>query len=123
MPHTPELSSTAQTPPHSASSRSTSRHHLAFSLALAGTFFPLAHASVFITHPYAGISCRGGSACSLTWVDDGEAPLLAAIGACDFGLYQGADTLVQQLVTGLDVSRTRELSFIPDPNAGPDSDS
>ncbi|KAI5118908.1 hypothetical protein M0805_004684 [Coniferiporia weirii] len=94
-----------------------------FSLALVATLLPLSRASLFITHPYAGITCHGGSACSLTWADDGNAPLLSAIGVCDIALYQGTDTIVQQLAAGIDVSQTHELPFTPDADAGPNSDS
>ncbi|OCB92094.1 hypothetical protein A7U60_g576 [Sanghuangporus baumii] len=108
------------------------------------SFLPTVLSSVFITHPYQDITCSGGSECTVTWADDGRTPLLADIGPSDFALYQGTNTLVQQLAagldvsqtrvltfitlvqqlaTGLDVSQTRVLTFIPNRNAGPNANS
>ena len=86
---------------------------------------------VQITYPYQGITCSGGSECTVTWADDGLSPLLASVGPSDFALYQGTNvipapsvtqghsysyfrsqTLVQRLAAGLDVSQTRVLTFI-----------
>ncbi|KAL5513534.1 hypothetical protein ACEPAH_3933 [Sanghuangporus vaninii] len=87
------------------------------------SFLPTVLSSVFITHPYQGITCSGGSECTVTWADDGRTPLLADIGPSDFALYQGTNTLVQQLAAGLDVSQTRVLTFVPNKNAGPNANS
>ncbi|KAH8112270.1 hypothetical protein DFH11DRAFT_517081 [Phellopilus nigrolimitatus] len=92
-------------------------------LALLLALLPLARASVFVTHPYAGITCHAGAACVVSWADDGQAPLLAAVGAADIALYEGVDTLVQQIAAGLDVSQANDISFTPSANAGPNSDS
>ncbi|KAL5531086.1 hypothetical protein ACEPAG_3962 [Sanghuangporus baumii] len=87
------------------------------------SFLSTVLASIFITHPYQGISCSGGSECTVTWADDGRTPLLADIGPSDFALYQGTNTLVQQLAAGLDVSQTRVLTFTPNIDAGPNANS
>ncbi|PAV19843.1 hypothetical protein PNOK_0477700 [Pyrrhoderma noxium] len=92
--------------------------HIVFLLSL----LHIAYASVFITHPYSGITCSGGSSCTVTWLDDGTAPLLSDVGLSDIALYQGTDTLVQQLASSVDVSSSHELNFIPNPEAGPNSD-
>jgi len=90
-------------------------------------FFGLLHlvtGSVFITHPYGGITCEGQHNCTVTWADDGQAPLLNAIGPCDFGLYEGSqNTLVQQIALGLDVLQVRALTFMVDSMTGPNSNS
>ncbi|KLO15499.1 hypothetical protein SCHPADRAFT_258368 [Schizopora paradoxa] len=86
--------------------------------------FHLVSGSVFITHPFGGITCEGGQNCTVTWADDGQAPLLNAIGPCDFGLYEGSEnTLIQEIALGLDVSEVRALTFTVDSKTGPNSNS
>lgn len=39
--------------------------------------------------PLATTSCRAAHPCTVEWLDDGAAPLLAAIGVATVGLYTG----------------------------------
>ena len=54
---------------------------------------------VQITYPYQGITCSGGSECTVTWADDGLSPLLASVGPSDFALYQGTNVIPAPSVT------------------------
>ncbi|KXN93287.1 hypothetical protein AN958_00211, partial [Leucoagaricus sp. SymC.cos] len=52
--------------------------------------------------------------------DDGQSPLLSAIGVCSVGLYTGKQQLVQTIAP-VDVSQSHSLTFTPNAAAGPDS--
>jgi len=83
--------------------------------------FALVDAALFILEPFQNSICSGGQPCVVTWVDDGQQPLLQAIGISTVALY----TLTQQLVqtiTPVDVALASELTFTPLPGAGADSD-
>ncbi|KAG6850609.1 hypothetical protein C0991_010244, partial [Blastosporella zonata] len=75
-----------------------------------------------ILQPEAHSTCHGGQACTIEWLDDGTRPLLAAAGLSTFGLYT-ADLQLVQAIPPTDVSKTRSISFKPNPAAGPNSDS
>ncbi|KAI0922864.1 hypothetical protein AcW1_002586 [Taiwanofungus camphoratus] len=79
-------------------------------------------ATIYVTQPKTGSTCYGGQPCTVSWLDDGEQPLLNEIGPCFVGLYDGNDVLVQQIEPA-DVSAVHSLQFTPDPNAGPNSGS
>ncbi|KAJ7600514.1 hypothetical protein C8J56DRAFT_1038158 [Mycena floridula] len=55
------------------------------------------------------------------WLDDGQRPLLSAVGVSYVGLYTGKQKLVQT-ITPVDVSASLSLTFVPNPEAGPNSD-
>ncbi|KZT64438.1 hypothetical protein DAEQUDRAFT_732675 [Daedalea quercina L-15889] len=79
-------------------------------------------ASIYVNNPTSTGTCYGGQACTVTWLDDGQTPLLSDIGACYVGLYNGNGDLVQQ-IEPVNVASVHSLTFIPDPIAGPDSSS
>ncbi|KIL55987.1 hypothetical protein M378DRAFT_173094 [Amanita muscaria Koide BX008] len=89
-------------------------------LALASAL--VANAAIYVTEPSAGSSCHGGQTCSISWLDDGQAPLLSSIGVTRVALYTGELQLVQTLQP-VDVSSAHTLTFTPDPKAGPNSGS
>ncbi len=39
--------------------------------------------------PASGSTCHGGEECTVQWLDNGAAPLLASFGVCSVGLYTG----------------------------------
>ncbi|KAH8101680.1 hypothetical protein BXZ70DRAFT_1063742 [Cristinia sonorae] len=82
----------------------------------------LVQATIYVTSPREGSSCTGGSRCSIQWLDNGVAPFLSDIGPCRVGLYNGQGRLVEQ-IDDVDVGATHAIVFVPDPNAGPNSDS
>ncbi|KAI0826121.1 hypothetical protein BC629DRAFT_1718865 [Irpex lacteus] len=81
---------------------------------------PQAFATLYITHPLTSTTCTGGKQCTVTWVDDGVAPTLGAIGSCYVGLYNNNGVLVQQ-IEPVDVASVHSLTFTLDPKAGPNS--
>ncbi|KAJ2922938.1 hypothetical protein H1R20_g14196, partial [Candolleomyces eurysporus] len=78
-------------------------------------------AALYVVTPLSGSTCRGGQPCTVTWLDDGQAPLLSAIGVTHVALYTGTLKLVQTLPP-VDVSSTLSFTFTPNPAAGPNSD-
>ncbi|PPQ74352.1 hypothetical protein CVT24_000663 [Panaeolus cyanescens] len=93
-------------------------------LALVIIFLDLAQlvsAGLFILEPTAGSTCTGGQPCTITWVDDGTFPVLSSIGVATVGLFTGKQQLVQS-ITPVDVTKTRTVTFTPNPAAGPNSD-
>ncbi|KAF8452659.1 hypothetical protein L210DRAFT_3639144 [Boletus edulis BED1] len=76
------------------------------------------HASVYVTNPVQSSSCSGGQACTVQWVDNGQAPLLSDIGECDVALYYGNYMMVQSLPS-VNVATTSSFTFTPNPSAGP----
>ncbi|EIN14577.1 hypothetical protein PUNSTDRAFT_96542, partial [Punctularia strigosozonata HHB-11173 SS5] len=82
---------------------------------------PFVNAELYVTNPRNRAPCTGGQACTVTWLDDGQVPLLATIGPCTVGLYHGQEQLVQT-IDPVDVSSVHSLTFLPDAQAGPDSD-
>ncbi|KAF5313435.1 hypothetical protein D9611_008486 [Ephemerocybe angulata] len=91
-------------------------------LFLAFSLFSLANAALYVVTPRDQSTCRGGEPCTVTWLDDGRAPLLTAIGVSTIGLYTGQKKIVQTLPP-VDVSANLSFVFTPDPDAGPNSDS
>ncbi|KDQ56634.1 hypothetical protein JAAARDRAFT_296512 [Jaapia argillacea MUCL 33604] len=78
------------------------------------------HAGLYVVTPSDGSTCHGGQPCTVTWLDDGELPLLTSIGACTVGLYTKDEQLLQQ-IEPVDVASTHSLTFTPNPEAGPNS--
>ncbi|KAF7320874.1 hypothetical protein HMN09_00174000 [Mycena chlorophos] len=96
--------------------------HFAFPLILlALESATLAHAALFFLQPASGSSCTGGSPCTVSWEDDGNSPLLGAIGVVTAALYTGEMQLVQTLAP-IDVANVLSYKFTPIPGAGPNSD-
>ncbi|KAF8814426.1 hypothetical protein BYT27DRAFT_7082292 [Phlegmacium glaucopus] len=79
------------------------------------------NAALFIFEPSQGSTCQGGQPCTVTWLDDGEKPLLSAIGVSTVGLYMGMQQLVQTIAP-VDVANTHSITFTPLPDAGPNFD-
>ncbi|KAI0725082.1 hypothetical protein C8Q72DRAFT_854465 [Fomitopsis betulina] len=77
-------------------------------------------ATLYVNNPVATSICYGEQPCTVTWLDDGQAPLLSDIGACYVGLYNGNGTLIQQ-IEPVNVANVHSLTFTPDPAAGPNS--
>ena len=44
-----------------------------------------------VIDPLRGSICRANKPCTVTWLDDGRAPLLSSIGVSTVGLYKGSD--------------------------------
>ncbi|CAL1709696.1 unnamed protein product [Somion occarium] len=82
--------------------------------------FSTVRATIFVTAPLKDSECFGGQPCTVQWVDNGVIPLLSNIGPCYVGLYNGDQVLVQQ-IEPVDIAITLSLSFIPNQQAGPDS--
>ncbi|RXW23236.1 hypothetical protein EST38_g2649 [Candolleomyces aberdarensis] len=78
-------------------------------------------AALYVVTPLSGSTCRGGQPCTVTWLDNGQTPLLSAIGVTHVALYTGTLKLVQTLPP-VDVSSTLSFTFTPNPAAGPNSD-
>ncbi|KAI0657511.1 hypothetical protein C8Q70DRAFT_919389 [Cubamyces menziesii] len=83
-------------------------------------FVSLVQATLYVIEPTAGSTCSGGKPCTVAWLDDGTAPLLAEIGATHVALYNGEHVLVQQ-IDPVDISVVHAFTFTPDPNAGSNS--
>ncbi|KAF8236142.1 hypothetical protein L208DRAFT_1391265 [Tricholoma matsutake] len=94
-----------------------------FALVLAFWFLntSLVDAGLYVIKPSAGSKCHGGQQCTIAWDEDGTRPLLPAIGICTVGIYTGKQQLVQELAP-VDVSNKHSTTFIPNPHAGPNSD-
>ncbi|KAF8497449.1 hypothetical protein F5888DRAFT_1569876, partial [Russula emetica] len=76
-----------------------------------------------VINPVGTTVCHGGQPCPVQWLDDGEQPLLAAMGPCYVALYAENEArlyLIQQ-IEPVDVSTTHSLTFTPSPDAGPNS--
>jgi len=85
---------------------------------------PQVLATIFVTSPVATTTWTGGSTAVISWEDDGNAPLLATIGACSVGIYAGnsqQQTLLQEIVDSVNVATTASIQFTVDPTIGPDS--
>lgn len=61
-------------------------------LVFLATFTPLTSAVPIISSPAPGASLPGGSAITVTWKDDGNAPALAALASYQLFLYTGSST-------------------------------
>ncbi|KAH9829578.1 uncharacterized protein C8Q71DRAFT_789964 [Rhodofomes roseus] len=81
-----------------------------------------ASASIYVNNPTSTAVCYGGQPCTVTWLDDGQTPLLSEIGACYVGLYNGNRDLIQQ-IDPVNVASQHSFTFTPDATAGPDSSS
>ncbi|KIK82007.1 hypothetical protein PAXRUDRAFT_832465 [Paxillus rubicundulus Ve08.2h10] len=88
------------------------------SLALLCTRLALVQGYVYVTNPVQSTTCHGGQSCSVEWIDNGESPLLSAIGECEVGLYTGEYELAQALLS-VDVATSSSFTFTPSPDAGP----
>ncbi|CCM05625.1 uncharacterized protein FIBRA_07854 [Fibroporia radiculosa] len=91
------------------------------SLCLLVALFSLARATLYVTEPVSSTTCYGGQTCTVTWLDDGAAPLLAEIGACYVGLYSTDKNVLVQQIEPVNVASVHSLEFIPDPSAGPNT--
>lgn len=79
-------------------------------------------AGVYITSPVASTSCTAGQTCTVSWADDGNTPLLAAIGPCQIDLATGSQTsqfVLQNISPSLDVSTNAQVTFTPTAADGP----
>jgi len=82
-------------------------------------------ANVFITSPVASTTFHGGQQSTITWMDDGQSPTLAAFGAASVAILAGnaQQQTVLQLISGsVNVGSTASIQFTPDPTIGPNSD-
>ncbi|KAK7460857.1 hypothetical protein VKT23_008788 [Stygiomarasmius scandens] len=78
-------------------------------------------AALYILQPASGSVCHAGEECTIRWTDDGESPLLSAIGVVTVGLYTGEMQLVQS-IPAANVAQAQSITFTPIPEAGPNSD-
>ncbi|KAF7297126.1 hypothetical protein MIND_00945500 [Mycena indigotica] len=90
------------------------------SILLALQLAPTCWAGLYFLQPASGSSCTGGSPCTVSWLDDGNRPLLPSIGVVTAGLYTGKMQLVQTLPP-VDTSNVLSYQFTPIPEAGPNS--
>ncbi|KAG2082451.1 hypothetical protein BD769DRAFT_665329 [Suillus cothurnatus] len=84
---------------------------------LVSTRLALVQAGVYVTSPVQSTVWTGGQSYEVDWVDDGQSPLLSAIGECNVALYNSDDVLVQSLAS-VNVADATSLSFTPNPSAG-----
>ncbi|KAF7300283.1 hypothetical protein MKEN_01352400 [Mycena kentingensis (nom. inval.)] len=96
-------------------------HFALFYSLLALEYATLARASLYFLQPARGSSCTGGSPCTVRWLDDGNAPLLNAVGVVTAALYTGKMQLVQTLQP-VDTANVLSYQFTPIPEAGPNSE-
>lgn len=95
--------------------------HLLSFLTLASS----ALATIYTTSPVASTSSTGGQVLNVTWMDNGETPLLTDIGICSVDLCVGSitkQTCIQNLAESVDVSKAESLMTTIDPSVGPDGD-
>jgi len=79
-------------------------------------------AVIYVTSPVASTTCTAGQSCTVAWADDGNAPLLAAIGPCQIDLATGSQTsqfVLQNISPSLDVSTNAQVTFTPTAADGP----
>ncbi|KAI0060016.1 hypothetical protein BV25DRAFT_1003551 [Artomyces pyxidatus] len=81
---------------------------------------PCTLASFYVINPTTDTVCHAGQPCTVQWLDDGEQPTLQSIAACTVALYSGDQHLLQQ-IEPVDVSVTHSLTFTPNAQAGPNS--
>lgn len=92
-------------------------------IAFVAAVAPAALAGPFFTAPVAGTSCAAGTACTVSWNDDGKAPTLAEFGDCTLGVYAGSaqQQSLMQAIAPVNAQTTGTVSFIPDPAMGENS--
>ncbi|TFK53037.1 hypothetical protein OE88DRAFT_1334691 [Heliocybe sulcata] len=81
----------------------------------------IARAELYVASPAAGSTCHAGQPCTVTWLDNGEVPLLSSLGACTVGLYTGSDELLQE-IEPVNPASTLSLQFTPNAAVGPNGD-
>ncbi|KZV62486.1 hypothetical protein PENSPDRAFT_591349, partial [Peniophora sp. CONT] len=74
-----------------------------------------------VASPDSATTCTAGKSCTVTWLDNGVAPTVDTIGVCTVGLYHGTQQLVQT-IEPVNVADSHSLTFTPQANAGPNSD-
>jgi hypothetical protein len=89
----------------------------------AASFFSQVAATIYVTQPVASTTCQAGTPCTVAWNDDGTAPPLATIGACDIELCIGDVTtqICLQDISTMDVSQNAQIPFNPDATIGGNS--
>ena len=78
-------------------------------------------ATVYVTSPVATSSWPAGQQQTVSWKDDGIAPSLANFGPSKVSVYVGSQTqqtMVQSIVTSVDLSTTSSIVFTPDASTG-----
>jgi len=79
-------------------------------------------ATVFLTSPTASTTFTGGQQATISWIDNGQAPALAAFGNALIGIYTGnaqQQTLLQLIAPSVPVATTSTVQFTVDPSIGP----
>ncbi|EMD37069.1 hypothetical protein CERSUDRAFT_114965 [Gelatoporia subvermispora B] len=92
---------------------------------LLAAFAQSAFATIYITSPVATTSWAAGQQQNVNWQDDGTSPSLSAFGPASVGIYIGTvnqQTLVQEIVSNVDVSTTSSIAFTPDQTMGSNGD-
>lgn len=79
------------------------------------------------TAPVASTVWEGGVNQTISWIEDpnNPTPSLKDYGPCKFSIYVGnvqQQTSLQLINASVDVSQISQLTFVPDPKIGPDSD-
>jgi len=86
---------------------------------------PQVLAGIFTTSPVATTSCAAGSNCIVSWIDDGKAPNLTAVGLTHIYLSVGSVTqqtnLMEISAPGVDVSKVSSANFTVPATLGPNS--
>jgi len=80
-----------------------------------------ASATIYVTQPVASTTCVAGQTCTVAWDDDGNAPVLATIGACQIDLCTGGvdeQTCLQNISPSLDVSQNAQVTYVVNPTIG-----
>ncbi|KAF8624699.1 hypothetical protein AX17_007030 [Amanita inopinata Kibby_2008] len=80
--------------------------------------------NVYITSPTGSTTFTGGQQATINWQDDGTAPNLQQFGLAKISIYVGnaiTQTPLQLISDNVDVSKTSNLQFVPNPSIGPNS--
>ncbi|KAF9515989.1 hypothetical protein BS47DRAFT_1327699 [Hydnum rufescens UP504] len=95
-----------------------------FASTLLAFLVPQTFAVIYITEPTASTVCSAGVPCNVRWNDDGQAPVLATIGACSVGLYVGSQqqqTFLQDISDNTLVANQSFVQWTPNASVGPNN--
>jgi len=88
------------------------------------SFVSVAFATVYVTAPVAATVYSGGQSATISWQDSGSPPTLAQFGNAKISIYAGnaqEQTSLQLVNASVNVASVSSISFIPQPDIGPNS--
>jgi len=89
---------------------------------VAAAFVSQVSGTLYVTQPVASTSVTAGQQGTVAWNDDGNQPILSAIGPCSIDLCTGGvtqQTCLQNISPSLDVSQNAQVSYTPNASIGP----